>query len=330
MKQITTLFITMFLVFGLVFSSALVLAQNENSANSSSGGGGGGSGGYDYVCEDGTVVQECEMVTTIIEPECVDSNVQGAGPRCTAGSATSELVCVDDPEELCPDNEEPEENQTEFEGVIICHIPQGNPENKHTIKVGAPAVKAHLAHGDYLGACGETETETKGLEIETETDPETNKTKIRVRLSNQERKELKIRSKQAAEIAKQRLRVKNLSRIQLKEKIHKNIPKIIYNIEAEKPGKFLGIFKFAMKVTTEVDAETGEIITTSKPWWAFLVREIINAEEPKIPSNETDLTCEVDEDCNEKITCEQPEDPLCFSNPYCGDNGECSCIEGCA
>ena len=38
--------------------------------------------------------------------------------------------------------------------VTICHIPPGNPGNAHTISVGAPAVPAHLAHGDHLGPCG--------------------------------------------------------------------------------------------------------------------------------------------------------------------------------
>lgn len=38
--------------------------------------------------------------------------------------------------------------------VTICHIPPGNPANAHTITVGASAVKAHLAHGDYVGPCG--------------------------------------------------------------------------------------------------------------------------------------------------------------------------------
>ena len=37
--------------------------------------------------------------------------------------------------------------------VAVCHIPPGNPANAHTIVVGAAAVKAHLAHGDYLGSC---------------------------------------------------------------------------------------------------------------------------------------------------------------------------------
>ena len=38
--------------------------------------------------------------------------------------------------------------------VTICHIPPGNPENAHTIVVGASAVPAHLEnHGDSLGEC---------------------------------------------------------------------------------------------------------------------------------------------------------------------------------
>ena len=40
------------------------------------------------------------------------------------------------------------------EKVVICHIPPGNPNNAHTITVGASAVAAHLAHGDTLGPCG--------------------------------------------------------------------------------------------------------------------------------------------------------------------------------
>jgi len=38
-------------------------------------------------------------------------------------------------------------------GVTLCHIPPDNPANAQTIVVGQAAVAAHLAHGDYLGAC---------------------------------------------------------------------------------------------------------------------------------------------------------------------------------
>jgi len=39
------------------------------------------------------------------------------------------------------------------EKVTICHVPPGNPGNAQIITVGAPAVAAHLAHGDALGPC---------------------------------------------------------------------------------------------------------------------------------------------------------------------------------
>ncbi len=41
------------------------------------------------------------------------------------------------------------------EKVTICHVPPGNPSNAHTITVGAPALAAHLAHGDTKGVCPE-------------------------------------------------------------------------------------------------------------------------------------------------------------------------------
>jgi hypothetical protein len=46
--------------------------------------------------------------------------------------------------------------------VLICHIPPGNPENRHTICVSINAVPAHLAHGDYLGPCDETKCDPRG------------------------------------------------------------------------------------------------------------------------------------------------------------------------
>ncbi|MEM3091318.1 MAG: hypothetical protein QXX55_01280 [Candidatus Pacearchaeota archaeon] len=90
--------------------------------------------------------------------------------------------------------------------------------------------------------------------------------------------EIKIMPDEAFIIALNRSRIEKCSEennctIKIKEKIHNNIPRVVYNIELDKPGKFLGVFKLEMKVRTEIDPETGEVIVLNKPWWAFLVPE---------------------------------------------------------
>lgn len=37
--------------------------------------------------------------------------------------------------------------------VAICHLPPGNPGNTQNLNVSENAIKAHLAHGDWIGAC---------------------------------------------------------------------------------------------------------------------------------------------------------------------------------
>ena len=46
-----------------------------------------------------------------------------------------------------------DENGKDREEVEIWHVPPGNPEESHKIIIGAPAVSAHLSHGDSLGRC---------------------------------------------------------------------------------------------------------------------------------------------------------------------------------
>jgi hypothetical protein len=46
--------------------------------------------------------------------------------------------------------------------VTICHIPAGDPDNAHTITVGAPAVDAHMQQGDKMGACPGDAAKTPG------------------------------------------------------------------------------------------------------------------------------------------------------------------------
>jgi len=37
--------------------------------------------------------------------------------------------------------------------IAICHVPRGNPDNKHTITIGYLSARDHLGHGDGVGPC---------------------------------------------------------------------------------------------------------------------------------------------------------------------------------
>jgi len=48
-----------------------------------------------------------------------------------------------------------EHNYYSDKKVILCHTPPEEHEDAHTISVGKAAARAHLAHGDTLGACSD-------------------------------------------------------------------------------------------------------------------------------------------------------------------------------
>ena len=120
--------------------------------------------------------------------------------------------------------------------------------------------------------------EIRGEEIEVEVEDEidleeeTNGTEYRLkaRLRNGNVTDIKIMPDQASEIALDRLRALNFT-VELREATDRNVPRVVYIIETNKHGRFLGVFKLVMKVEGQVDPETGEFIGISKPWWAFLV-----------------------------------------------------------
>ena len=109
----------------------------------------------------------------------------------------------------------------------------------------------------------------EGLEIDDTF--EGNESDLGAITSDGKRHKIKIMPDVASEIILDRLNTLNFTKIELKEVRHKNIPRVVYNIETNQHGRFLGVFKLAMKVESQIDSETGEFIGISKPWWAFLV-----------------------------------------------------------
>lgn len=97
-------------------------------------------------------------------------------------------------------------------------------------------------------------------------------------LSNGRRALIKVMPETASETALARLRMKvcaeqNNCTIELKEVGSGEKVKAIYEVNAEKQAKLLGIFATKMKVKAQVDSENGQVIQSKKPWWVFLAVE---------------------------------------------------------
>lgn len=62
--------------------------------------------------------------------------------------------CDDDPDDVPSPSPSASPSSVPTGGkVTICHIPPGNPDNRHSITISLSAWPAHQAHGDTMGAC---------------------------------------------------------------------------------------------------------------------------------------------------------------------------------
>ena len=82
----------------------------------------------------------------------------------------------------------------------------------------------------------------------------------------------------ASQIALDRLRLhvcneSNNCTIQLKEVGQGNETRASYEVQVERHFKILGLFQTKAEVKADVDAESGNVTATHRPWWAFLASQ---------------------------------------------------------
>lgn len=114
-------------------------------------------------------------------------------------------------------------------------------------------------------------------ELEIEQESVQNKTRIKAKVSRGYI-EIKIMPDTASERALEKLKLKvcsieNNCTIVLKEVSQREGTQLAYELQAERHGRILGLFRTKMQVKAQIDAENGEIIMVKKPWWAFLASE---------------------------------------------------------
>jgi len=104
------------------------------------------------------------------------------------------------------------------------------------------------------------------FEAESELEIEIEDGEIKVRMKNGDKKRVRVMPDEVAVLA-----IQELGSEDFEIKLEEEDGEVIYSIETEKEGRFLGIFKMKMKIRGRIDPETGEFIGKKKPWWAFLV-----------------------------------------------------------
>jgi uncharacterized cupin superfamily protein len=86
-----------------------------------------------------------------------DDNPDNAHTISVAESALEEHLAHGDSEGACAGDGTPGPVGPSAK-VDVCHIPEENPDNAHTVSVPESALEEHLAHGDTLGACADAGT----------------------------------------------------------------------------------------------------------------------------------------------------------------------------
>ncbi|MBU1203727.1 MAG: PepSY domain-containing protein, partial [Nanoarchaeota archaeon] len=85
--------------------------------------------------------------------------------------------------------------------------------------------------------------------------------------TSQGNKEVKIMPSTASETAINQLKLKNYE-IELKD-----VGRPVYEITGKKDVKVIGFINAEMAIKSQINAETGAIEKTEKPWWSFLAKE---------------------------------------------------------
>ncbi len=116
--------------------------------------------------------------------------------------------------------------------------------------------------------------EVKGIEVTTKLsireETRGNQTRLKVQLSTGAEQNITVLPDEAMVIALNELKAGGII-IELSEFVDDNSRKVVFSAKTTKPGKFLGVFNTQIDLETLIDTQTGEIIKTNRPWWAFLI-----------------------------------------------------------
>lgn len=271
-----------------IFASSLILADDVSASLSGSGVGAAAAGYYARVSQGGINVSPGDVQEGVAAANRIRSEVQ---QRIGEYQSEGSQVRV-------------ERNVESENGTVTVNItrtvtfPNGTRAN-YTVQIqtmnrsGKPVMNLNM----------ERERERYNVSVQNGLNLSDqffgNHSQIVANLSNGRKANVSVMPDQAVSAALERLRIMqhtqnngtNVS-LQLRERVHNNVPQVVYNVGTNQNGRFLGVFKLAMKVNAEVDAENGTVVAVNRPWWAFLVSVPKASPVQNQTQNQTNTTAE--------------------------------------
>lgn len=120
-------------------------------------------GGKPDPCQSAICGNNSAATNDLMPEECDGTDDEACGEK---GKCDDDCTCEDNE---CPEDEGSKACTPEQEAghkVTICHIPPGNPDNRHTICIDEHALSAHQTHhGDTFGACEDECSPATGLTV---------------------------------------------------------------------------------------------------------------------------------------------------------------------
>ena len=231
MQKVYAVTLAFFLVLGLVLASAFVLAEQGSNNNSD---------------DDDDNENESE------EDDDEGNNGKGKNERNKSNDRDDREDDDDDENEIEVEHEFYDQNGTKVKIKIKTKFEDGKNVTEYKI-----SIKGIDAHSKF---------EIKQITIG-------NRTILKIKSKGNFEETLNYLPDDILEIVKNALNVNSTDAINITliESTHKNKSRVVYNVETNDHGRFLGVFKLKIKLETEIDPETGEVIIIRKPWWTFLV-----------------------------------------------------------
>jgi len=180
-----------------------------------------------------------------------------------------------------------DENGNEVKITIETEMYKGESKTETKRKITSPdgteitfKTKTEIEDGETKT---KTSVEINGASFETKlsvsTKVEDGETKVVVKLSTGVDQVITTTPDEAALLALEEFRSTNNFNLELTEFSEGNEVKAVFKATAVEQGKFLGLFNTQINLETLIDTQTGEIIQTERPWWAFL---IVGADEANV------------------------------------------------